>query len=48
MLKPVERFFRAFGGCQTPYLYVNRANRAARAALGLRAVLARRDGRHRR
>jgi hypothetical protein len=33
MLKPVERFFRAFGGCQTPYLYVSRVSAPAQAAL---------------
>jgi hypothetical protein len=39
MLRPVERFFRAFGGHQTPYLDVIRANRPAQAALALRADL---------
>jgi hypothetical protein len=38
MLKPVERFFRAFGARQTPYLRVSRVSRRARTALGLRAV----------
>ena len=33
MLKPVERFFRAFGSRQTPYLRVSRQSRLARAAL---------------
>jgi Acetyltransferase (GNAT) domain len=33
MLKPVERFFRAFGGRQTPYLSVSRATAPAQAAL---------------
>jgi hypothetical protein len=37
MLKPVERFFRAFGSRQTPYLRVSRASRRARAAVALRA-----------
>jgi hypothetical protein len=37
MLKPVERFFRAFGGRQTPYLRVSRMGSPARVALTLRA-----------
>jgi Acetyltransferase (GNAT) domain len=37
MLKPVERFFRAFGSRQTPYLRVSRLSPAAAAALRLRA-----------
>jgi hypothetical protein len=37
MLRPVERFFRAFGGRQTPYLHVSRATRAGGAALAARA-----------
>jgi hypothetical protein len=37
MLEPVERFFRAFGSRQTPYLRVSRASRRGRAALALRA-----------
>ena len=37
MLKPVERFFRAFGSRQAPYLRVSRASLPARAALALRA-----------
>jgi hypothetical protein len=37
MLRPIERFFRAFGGRQTPYRRVSRATRAAGAALALRA-----------
>ena len=41
MLKPVERFFRAFGGRQTPYLYVSRASRLGRAALTMRSSWAR-------
>jgi hypothetical protein len=36
MLRPVERFFRAFGARQRPYLRVSRATRRARAALALR------------
>jgi hypothetical protein len=36
MLKPVERFFRAFGSRQTPYLRVSRTSRGARAALAVR------------
>jgi lipid II:glycine glycyltransferase (peptidoglycan interpeptide bridge formation enzyme) len=38
MLQPVERFFRSFGGRQTPYLWVSRSSRAARAALALRGA----------
>ena len=41
MLKPVERFFRAFGSHQAPYLRVSRARPHARAALALRAGLGR-------
>ena len=41
MLKPVERFFRAFGSTQTPYVGVTRSTRAARAALATSAGLAR-------
>jgi hypothetical protein len=37
MLKPVERFFRAFGSRQTPYLRVSRLTPPAAAALTLRA-----------
>ena len=33
MLRPVERFFRAFGGRQTPYPHVSRATRVGAAAL---------------
>jgi hypothetical protein len=36
MLKPVERFFRAFGSRQAPYLRVSRSSRGARAALAAR------------
>jgi lipid II:glycine glycyltransferase (peptidoglycan interpeptide bridge formation enzyme) len=38
MLRPVERFFRAFGGRQTPYVHVSRATRAGNAALAVRAL----------
>jgi lipid II:glycine glycyltransferase (peptidoglycan interpeptide bridge formation enzyme) len=41
MLRPVERFFRAFGGRQTPYLHVSRASRAGGAALAVRACVRR-------
>ncbi len=41
MLAPVERFFRDFGGRQTPYLHLSRADRLARAGLGLRSRLLR-------
>lgn len=48
MLKPVERFFRAFGGRQVAYLRVSRASRRGRAALAARAgwrrLAARRTG----
>jgi Acetyltransferase (GNAT) domain len=37
MLPPVERYFRAFGARQTPYLRVSRATRRARAVLTARA-----------
>ena len=36
MLQPVERFFRAFGSRQTPYLRVSRCSAHARAALAAR------------
>lgn len=36
MLAPVERFFRAFGGRQVPYLRVSRASRVIAGAFGLR------------
>jgi len=36
MLPPVERFFRAFGGRQAPYLHVSRADRLAGAVLAAR------------
>jgi hypothetical protein len=38
MLEPVERFFRSFGGRQTPYLRVTRSRPRARTALALRAA----------
>jgi hypothetical protein len=41
MLQPIERFFRAFGARQTPYLSVTRMNPALRAALGARSTLRR-------
>jgi hypothetical protein len=41
MLRPVERFFRAFGGRQVPYLQVSRVTRTGRAALALRSQLLR-------
>jgi hypothetical protein len=37
MLQSVERFFRAFGGRQTPYLNVTRMNPAVRVALTARS-----------
>jgi len=37
MLQPVERFFRAFGGRQTPYLSVTRMSPALRLALTARS-----------
>ena len=37
MLQSVERFFRAFGRRQTPYLNVTRMNPAVRAALTARS-----------
>ena len=41
MLPSVERFFRAFGGRQTPYLHVSRASAAAALALTARSELQR-------
>jgi hypothetical protein len=38
MLQPVERFFRAFGGRQTPYLSVTRTSQALRLALTARSA----------
>jgi hypothetical protein len=38
MLKPVERFFCAFGARQTPYLRVTRTTRRGRTALAMRAA----------
>jgi Acetyltransferase (GNAT) domain len=46
MLRPVERFFRAFGGRQSPYLHVSRTTRLAGAALTIRANALRRARRH--
>lgn len=42
MLAPVERFFRAFGARQTPYLHVSRATPVGRAALAVRSMTRRR------
>jgi hypothetical protein len=39
MLQPIERFFRAFGARQTPYLSVTRMSPAFRAALSARSAL---------
>jgi Acetyltransferase (GNAT) domain len=39
MIQPVERFFRAFGSRQAPYLRVSRASTVGRAALAVRAGL---------
>ena len=36
MIESVERFFRTFGGHQTPYVHVSRSTRRASAALALR------------
>jgi hypothetical protein len=41
MIGPVERFFRAFGSRQTPYLKVTRTTPAARGALAVRDRLRR-------
>ena len=46
MLRPVERFFRAFGGRQSPYLHISRMTRTARAALTIRANALRRVRQH--
>ncbi len=48
MLKPVERFFRAFGAQQTPYLHVSRATGTASAALAVRDGMRRLAARTRR
>jgi hypothetical protein len=45
MLKPVEHFFRGFGGRQAPYLQVSKASLTARSMLAARDVLSRRRGR---
>ena len=37
MVKQLERFFRAFGGRQVPYLRVSRARPIGRAAVAARA-----------
>jgi hypothetical protein len=41
MLQPIERFFRAFGASQTPYLSVTRMGPAFRAALTARSAVRR-------
>jgi hypothetical protein len=41
MVQPIERFFRAFGARQTPYLKVTRMGPAFRAALEARSALRR-------
>jgi hypothetical protein len=38
MLAPINRFFRAFGGREVPYLNVSRTSRFAAGAVGLRAM----------
>jgi hypothetical protein len=48
MLRPVERFFRAFGSRQTPYLRVSRTSWKARGVLALREGLRRLGQRRRR
>jgi hypothetical protein len=45
MLKPVEHFFRGFGGRQTPYLQVSKASLAAKSMLAARDALSRRRAR---
>jgi GNAT acetyltransferase-like protein len=50
MLKPVEHFFRGFGGRQTPYLSVSKATLGAKLALAARSArqtVSRRLGRQR-
>jgi hypothetical protein len=42
MLKPVEHFFRGFGGTQTPYLQISKASLAAKSMLAARDLLGRR------
>jgi hypothetical protein len=46
MLQPVERFFRAFGSRQTPYLSVRRMSPASRLVLAARPGWRRIAGRH--
>jgi hypothetical protein len=46
MLQPVERFFRAFGSRQTPYLRVSRMSPAFRLLLAARPAWQRIAGRH--
>ncbi|MEA2320881.1 MAG: hypothetical protein QOD81_731 [Solirubrobacteraceae bacterium] len=45
MIQPVERFVRAFGGRQAPYLRVTRLTAPARAGLAVRAQWRRQAGR---
>ena len=47
MIESVERFFRAFGGRQTPYLKVTRGSPAAQRVLGVRGRLRRQAARRR-
>jgi len=42
MLRPLERFFRAFGGRQSPYLRISRTTPTGRAALAIREHATRR------
>jgi hypothetical protein len=48
MLRPVERFFRAFGGRQSLYSHVSRTTPAASAAMNIRARALRRIRQHQR
>jgi len=45
MVQPIERFFRGFGACQTPYLSVTRMSPGVRAALKARSAWYRLAGR---
>jgi hypothetical protein len=38
MVEPIEHYFRGFGGRQTPYFCVRRANLRGRTALGARSA----------
>jgi hypothetical protein len=40
MMRPIEHYFRGFGGRQTPYFCVSKAGPAARVALGARSTRA--------